>query len=443
VAQHPSHLGGSVRRKVLATCVALAAVALGTGVTPASHATTAEAPAPTPPEVPEIPPEVPEIGAMINAYLRDDPGLTYEQAERAVLGQESRIRFLERLQAENPGGFGGSWYEPKTNTQHVNTVGAAAASQTEAVGAELGLTLVVHPVDHSLGTLEAIAAEINAGRHPTLGAAGVDRARPDPVNSQVTVGLPADELARFPAGQTLAWPIVLQAAEPKPSPVPSVCTDRLHCGRPLRSGIVLWASGRGNQCSLGFTARATDGSRWAVTAGHCGANNGGQGVIWGHGEQYIGPIRHGRNSGNIDVARILVQNPYWTTGGWFFNAYDPNTPVPVDYAIAERGTIQKGDAVCLSAWHSRIGENCAMIYLEYGDRGMPQVNYGSCPGDSGGGWYHITASGYRIAYGIHHGGSTTPNCSGTEGGDSIFTAIPDLNAWWDDTTTALLRVEYR
>lgn len=40
----------------------------------------------------------------------------------------------------------------------------------------------------------------------------------------------------------------------------------------MRSGIVLWAATAGDhQCSLGFTARAGDGSRWAVTAGHCGA----------------------------------------------------------------------------------------------------------------------------------------------------------------------------
>jgi streptogrisin C len=350
-----------------------------------------------------------ETRAMIEAYQRDYPGLTRGQAVAAREGQEQRIAFLEQLQAQQPDSFGGSWYDPRTDTEHVNVVGSASAASVQQTGAKLGLHTTTHQVALSLKDLVSVA-----------------------VQTQSKVDVIGNRLVAANAG----------AAQQQA--VPETCTDRLHCGTPLRSGIVLWAQGLGNVCSLGFTARATDSSRWAVTAGHCGTLTG-DGGIWGHGEQTIGPIRYGRDSGNIDVARIHVTGSYWSTGGYFFNANTPNTPLPVDYAITYRGTIQVGDAVCLSAWHSTVGNACGTIVDAFGSRNMPQVSFDACPGDSGGGWYFLTSSGTRWAYGIHHGqpDNTTLTCHNHAANDSIFTALPDLNDWWDSTTAATLRVEYR
>ena len=78
--------------------------------------------------------------------------------------------------------------------------------------------------------------------------------------------------------------------------VPEVCTDRYNCGGPLRSGVVLSSPFTYNDelCSMGFTASGSDGSRWAITAGHC-ADVTGDNTNWAHGAQNIGPMREATN----------------------------------------------------------------------------------------------------------------------------------------------------
>jgi streptogrisin C len=239
-----------------------------------------------------------------------------------------------------------------------------------------------------------------------------------------------------------------------------VCSNRYACGRPLRSGInvgpVDGRIGRARDyCSLGFTAAATDGSKWAVTAAHCMqfAIDEGLGTIWGHGEQVIGQIRHprwddecrfiGYNATNckIDVARILVQNSYWTTGGYFYTATALNNPLPVDGAVTRPEQIQVGDTMCLSARHSGDGNVCGTITFPGSASRMAKVSKDGCNGDSGGGWYHKTAAGTRIAYGIHDA-SDDDGCH-VGGSQSYFSTLPNINYWWDHTTAATLRVETR
>jgi streptogrisin C len=387
----------------------------------------------------------PQFVAVVNGYLRSYPTLSKDQALRAALGQEHRIRLLERLQSQDAAGFGGSWYDPLTDTQHINAVGAAAATQAGRLGADAGLTIATHQVTHSLTQLQAIAADINAGKHPVLGRAAIDAAAPEAVTNKVTVTLPAADLARFRNSRaTLSSVIVFREGDTSSNPE---CASRLACTTPLRSGIVMWyltnQGVRQPWCSLGFTARASDGSRWAVTAGHCGTRSG-EFAQWGHSAEPIGLIQAGRNSGNIDIARVQVTNPVWQTGGYLYDYYRPNVPAPLHYSITARGTIQAGDVVCLSAWHS-VPDNCGGILRAFSPNGMPEVYFDACGGDSGGGWFYITSYGENWAYGIHKGeqvgGTDTCHQHGTN--NSIFTAVPDMNAWWDSTTAALLRLEER
>ncbi|GIH11338.1 hypothetical protein Rhe02_94050 [Rhizocola hellebori] len=345
-----------------------------------------------------------ETEAIVAAYQRGYPGLTESQARRAYSGQERRIRLLEQLQTQQLDSFGGSWYDPYTDTQHINTVTQPAAEEALALSAGLGLKTTTHPVTISLKELRAQATKAGA----TV----------DVINNRLNYQTQTDS-------------------------APEACTDKYNCGRPLRSGVVLWARNYGEICSLGFTARGGDRSKWAITAGHC-AEATGEGVTYGHGEQPIGPIKYSRNSGEVDVARIHVQGTYWSTGGYFFNLEDANTPIEVDHAIDNRGTIQIGDAVCLSSWHSTLTESCGTITTAFGVRGMPTVNFDACSGDSGGGWYFPTTDGTRWAYGIHRGQSSSGiTCHQHTLNDSVFTALPDINAWWDTTTASTLRVEER
>lgn len=352
-----------------------------------------------------------EAAAAVAAYLRDYPGLTPSQARSAYVGQAQRIRMLEKIQAQQVDGFGGSWYDPRTNTQHINSVGEAFAQTARTLGGDLGLTIVTHPVKYTVKELKAQAAQTQA--------------KVDVVNNRL-VAAPAQERSGLDA-----------------------CTDRFNCGKPLRGGLVLWNTffGRANPlCSSGFTARATDGSKWVFTAGHC-ANPSGEGITWAHGDQGIGPIKYFVNAGNVDVARIHVRNSYWSTGGYIFNDAAPDSPLAVNGAIEYRDTIQPGDSVCLAAWHSTPSEACGTIVDSYSVDGMPSVTFDACQGDSGGGWYYAGPSGgERIAYCIHHGwtgpGPGT-NCHMHAIDDSLFTAVPDMNAYWDSTASATIRVEVR
>lgn len=383
---------------------------------------------------------VPQFNALVDAYQRDYPTLTDYQALRAALGQEHRIRLLERLQSQNLAGFGGSWYDPLTDTQHINAVGTATATQAAKIGAEAGLTVVTHQVSYSFTELRAIADEINAGRHPVFGATAINAATPEVRTNKVTVALATADLDRFRSAKAALTSVIVLKERDTRSWVQDACVDRETCTTPLRSGIGLWMhSRRPAECSLGFTARAGDGSRWAVTAGHCGSASG-EFATWGHSAAAIGPIQAGRDSGNIDIARIHVTNPVWQTGGYLYDFFQPNVPAPLHYSITARGTIQAGDGVCLSALHSQR-DNCGTIVTAFGYRGMPQVTFDACAGDSGGGWFHITSYGENWAYGIHSSSGAPCHFHATY--DSVFTAVPDMNDFWDATTAALLRLEER
>jgi secreted trypsin-like serine protease len=68
----------------------------------------------------------------------------------------------------------------------------------------------------------------------------------------------------------------------------------------------------------------------------------------------------------------------------------------------------------------------------------------SCEGDSGGGWYHMNSSG-RIAWGIQSQ-ADDPDwgevCHGA-GEKSYFSSIPQINEYWDNSTTISIRLETR
>ena len=190
---------------------------------------------------------------------------------------------------------------------------------------------------------------------------------------------------------------------------------------------------------MGFTASATDGSRWAITAGHCGNQ---LNVLWRHGEQAIGPVRATFDDAEVDVARIRIDNSYWlqSGGGYLYDYYNPNLPAHLTLAIRYRTTIQVDDVVCLNAWHSTPTYNCGVITATYGVRNMPQNDFDACSGDSGGAWIYRPSSASRWAYGVHHGGAGT--CHATTGYSS-FTSVPDMNIVFDETSAATIRIEVR
>jgi streptogrisin C len=386
----------------------------------------------------------PEFAGMVAAYQRDYPGISRAAAEAAVAGQGARVQLIERLAQRDPRTFGGAWFNPRTGVQHVMALTPATSAAALDLGRALGSKVVTHAATRNFAELMELRATIGAGADPVIGVDGVRRARVDVVNNRVEVAVAPAVLSavRAKVGGNDGIAVVGGPATVPPE-FPDACVSRYSCGAPLRSGIALWYDNvsHAGACSLGFTARATDGSRWAITAGHCALNTGTTNHVWGHGEQAIGPIRYPVNGDRYDIARILVGGPYWTVGGYLYNPRSPNTVLNVNYAITSRSTIELGDAVCLSAVHSVVGTSCGTITdTANAGRGMPEVSFDGCRGDSGGGWYALLGS-ERWAYGIHSG-SQNSGCH-VAGSRSFFTAVPDANAWWDREALATIRIEYR
>jgi hypothetical protein len=236
--------------------------------------------------------------------------------------------------------------------------------------------------------------------------------------------------------------------------VDEACTSKTSCGRPLRGGIRLWRNSVG-VCSVGYHASASDGSRWAVSAGHCGQ----VGDQWGHGEQYFGPVRQQHNNQapytSVDVGRARLDNAYWKAsapGGYLIRIDSSNnvlnSPHDIGLAIQNRSTIDVGDWVCLSAMSPTYGDSCGTVTDESaGSNGDVRVgDYDACPGDSGGAWVTRVSSGDYWVFGVHEGGRTgcptrdsgQPNSSQ---GFSDFSAIPDINDYWDDLNDDVLRID--
>ena len=92
-----------------------------------------------------------------------------------------------------------------------------------------------------------------------------------------------------------------------------------------------------------------------------------------------------------------------------------------------------GDVTCLSAnINAANGPNfCGVIgnTMDPSKRGLVRVNgFDGCHGDSGGGWYWLTSSGRRIAYGMHS--RSDEGCHGDQGGNrSWFSALPLVKAF--------------
>lgn len=414
--------------------------ALLTGALGSGHATATSSQAST---------SEPEIAEMVAAYLRDYPGIGADVALRAATGQGERATLVERL-ATSPG-FGGARYDPIANRLHIYAVDSAFESGVLKMAAGLNTDLAFEKATSSYRDLEALAGQINATVSDDATRRSAIVAVADGSNNRVAVvvmdpGLLASAKSQY---ATDARIVVRDFSQVHPDP--TTCVSRTACGTPARSGTVIGidadGSGSGSAtqlCSLGFTAAATDGSKWIVTAGHCADGFTATGcpssnACWGAGQQYFGPMRSIGFSGNLDVGRIRKDNAYWATGGYIYNATAPNSPLKVNYSILARSTIVVGDVVCQAVWHAITGSECGTVVNVASYQGLVETSIDSCYGDSGGGWYALIGS-QRWAYGIQSRADNGGICHGA-GDHSYFSAIPDINAYWDSTSGATIRVE--
>jgi streptogrisin C len=417
-------------RKTVATVAALAATAFAAT---AGAASAAEQPADE---------QKAHLRAAISAYQTVYPKITLEAAEAAALGQEDRKQ-LYHLLSEKDGGktFAGAWFDPPTGITHIATTSGESAEGAQQLGKELGLEVEPQLVKESFTELEQRLAALKK-RPDELGRTALSYGGIDVQRNAVVVAVGRAGLDTFKAAAEEAGvELVLRSGGKVEQD--AGCTARNACDWTIRGGSMLWRGSAGNNvCSVGFTARTAANTRYTYTAGHCSSGNG---VTWGTGGISIGPMSSSRNSGAVDAAIIQVTNPWFMfdSGGELYNQFAAGKSVAVNYVAPSLSYIWSGDTVCLAANYTQpTGHSFCGVVGTNSDasvRGMVRVDgLDACGGDSGGGWYWLTSTGRRIAYGIHSRSNT--GCHGDQGGSrSWFSALPTVKS----TYTPSLNVETR
>lgn len=410
---------------------------------------------PAPNEAESLTPEVDAVGAadlevwpreLIDDYLRMFPELT----EAAVL---ARLATLDQRKAyidtfvEEPT-FAGTWFDFASGGWNVRATNSARAQEMASAAARNGLDVKAHKADYTYKDLE-VAAEAWQRRVSRLPLQGRFQIGVDSEVNRVVVTLPkraSDLIQQLPFSPMISFRLVDDVVPGENA----ACASRYACGVPLRGGVNIGPFANGNTssyCSIGFTARAGDGSRWAYTAGHCIP----QSEVdarrsYGHGEQYIGGARQRFDQSTADVARVQISNPYWLGGAGGYLYRTSTTIAEVHGAVTSSASIERYDPVCFSARSlSASDDNCG-VQNGFDSELMFKVQELGvlCGGDSGGSAYRLTSTGQRIAYGLLS--KTSPRNSSdctTPPAWASFSSLPAINQIMDANSASQIRVETR
>ncbi|WP_454777777.1 trypsin-like serine protease [Georgenia muralis] len=387
--------------------------------------------------------------------LAREYGLSETEALDRVSSQTARMEFRETVAANLGDTFAGLRYDPVSGVQTVlTTEPESAAAEITSLAQDAGIEVAVEEATYSYDELRSLAEKAKQGG---LGIAATDvvSAQIDDNSNSVVAYVPEDRLQAL-STQRVHEAVTLEAYVDDQG-VEEVCTGKRSCGAPLRGGIGLWRTTSTNYvCSLGYTATSGDGARWAITAGHCRtvANQN-----FGHGDQYIGPVRDVVNNptsgphGDVDVARIRMDSSYWRAwpaAGYLLRINSSNVvqndPNRIVHTIDYRSSIEIADVYCLSALSPGWGDSCGSVTDEFDQDGLVVIgNYDACPGDSGGAWVWNNGSGDYWGIGVHEGGRNGCPQKDTGGsndsqGWSRFSAIPDINDYWDATSSVTIRI---
>jgi streptogrisin C len=380
------------------------------------------------------------LDAAISAYQRAYPRISLDAAQRAAEQQDARKALYDELLGKDGATFGGAWFDAPSGVLHIAMTTDDAARHAAELGKQEGIVVEPQLVKRSYDDLLKLSEAVSSP-DSELGKAARGNVGIDPETNAVVASVPATQVESLaksaPDGvQVVADPGIKTEAD-------AGCTSRFACDWTIRSGAAIWRTSRGNNvCSAGFTARDASNTRYTYTAGHCSNGNG---VTWGTGGQTIGPMQASMNWWAIDASIIRVTNSWFTfdRGGELYRESSPGRSAAVNGVAPTLSYIWRGDVVCLSGNFTQPnGPNfCGIVgsNMDAGVRGMVRVDgFDACGGDSGAGWYWLTPSGRRIAYGMHS--RSDVGCHGSNGGShSWFSALPMIKAFF----TPGLNVELR
>lgn len=279
--------------------------------------------------------------------------------------------------------FTGAWVDPASGGLVVGTTDVARSGEIRAAGAQP----VVQP--RSERDLVKVQAKLDKAAHKaarTVGSWYIDPAANAVVVDTVST---ADGEAFVTEAQAQADPVeVRQVAE-----TPQLFAD-LVGGEAIRSSI--------GRCSVGFSARSSNGTAFVITAGHCTE---GGGTWTGSDGAVIGPVA-GSSFPRDDYGSIRVDN----TAAW-----TPTSRVAGTTSVLGSTEAAIGASVCRSG--STTGFRCGVLQaknatVNYGGgdivRGLVRTSACAEPGDSGGSF----VAG-RQAQGMTSGGSGSCSTGGT------------------------------
>jgi streptogrisin C len=411
--------------KTVATVVGLAAAAFASTAGPAAAADDARGK---------------QLEAGIEAYQKAYPKISLEAATAAAKQQDERKELYGVLSKGGEQTFGGATFDPVEGVLRVFATDREVAGVAAETGKQLGLNVETAIVARSFADLERQAAEVR-GRKDTLGSYARSYGGIETENNRFVIAVTPEEAPLVESAAKEAG-VTLVARRSTKTEYDAGCTSRSACDWTIRAGSMIWNPSAGNNnCSVGFTARNSANARFTYTAGHCSSGA----TLWGTGGQSIGTLSAAQNSGPVDASIIPVTNPWFKfdSGGEIYNEFFPNRSVAVNSVAPTLSFIWSGDLVCLAAnFTSPNGPNFCGVVGTNSDssvRGMVRVDgLDACPGDSGGGWYWLTSTGRRYAYGIHSRSDT--GCHGSASGShSWFSALPTVKS----TFTPTLNVETR
>lgn len=367
------------------------------------------------------------VQAGTDAYLAAYPGLSKMQARIAASRSDAR-RAVYDAAAADAATFGGAWFDPVSGIVHVAGTTDEATKRAAALGRQHGLNVRAYKVARSGAELEAQAAELRAGKGE-IGQAAQGKVGIDVKTNQVVAAVPASRRAALGRSAAATNGNIKVVDDPGIAvEADAGCTARNACDWTLRAGSVMWRTNSSTPwCSIGFTARNSSNTRFVYTAGHCTTGNG---ITWGVAGQNIGPMSSSMDSGAVDAAVIQVTNGWFSgdTGGEIYVNSGISGWSPVKGVAPTVSYMVAGETICLSANYVQPtvnGNPCGILGTnsDAGVRGMARVDgLDACGGDSGGGWYWLSSSGNRYAYGIHS--RSDFGCKGDNGGSrSWYTAI--------------------
>ncbi len=373
------------------------------------------------------------VEAGIAAYKAAYPKLSDAQARAAATGSDAR-RAVYDAAAADAATFGGAWFDPMTGKVSIAATTDAAVKRIAAAAKRYAVGVSTVQVKRSAADLEADAAALRAG-NDELGRAANGNVGVDVRSNEVVVGVAADRRAALASRAAARGAKLVTAESASKIEADADCTARNTCDWTIRAGIVMWRGTLASQtpwCSVGFTGRNSAGTRFALTAGHCST---GAGVGWGTWNQNIGPMGPAVDSGVVDTSSIQVTNSWFTgdTGGQIYVNPGISGCCDVKGVAPTVGYMVAGETVCLSANYTAPtvnGNSCGILGTnsDAGVRGMARVDgLDACGGDSGGGWYWMSSSGNRYAYGIHS--RSDGGCHGDAGGTrSWYTPVASAKA---------------